>query len=67
MRQQDGETPRAAAAAVPTLQIVHDETTDALCSRCGVPTGMHPRWWFDGEDHLVPFCEECAEHADETP
>lgn len=33
----------------------------AKCAQCGAPTGMHPKWWYDGDNELVPYCADCSE------
>jgi hypothetical protein len=65
MRQQDGYEPGAIPAG-PTLRVIRGEEDEAYCTACGAPTGMHPRWWFDGEDQLVPYCESCSLTVDTT-
>jgi NAD-dependent SIR2 family protein deacetylase len=61
MRQQDGDT--SVAAVGPNERILRGEVDEAHCAECGAPTGIHPRWWYDGDDELVPYCEECSPYV----
>jgi hypothetical protein len=62
MRLHDGDSPGTVVTG-PTLQIARSEASEAHCAECGAPIGMHPRWWFDGDDELVPYFEECSPYV----
>ena len=59
MRHEEGDTTDAAFAGH-VLRFVRSGTDEARCTGCGGPTGIHPRWWFDGENELVPYCDSCS-------
>jgi hypothetical protein len=59
MRQREDE-PATIAPAVTPFRVISGTDDEAKCAQCGAPTGMHPKWWFDGNNELVPYCADCA-------
>ena len=60
MRQLGDDDP-AITPAQAVFRLIAGTDEEAMCTACGDPTGMHPKWWFDGKDQLVPYCADCAE------
>ena len=56
MRHDEGDEPASGADGARARAIVGG----APCATCGNPTGIHPRWWYDGDNELVPYCEDCS-------
>ena len=59
MRDREEDTSQA-DARMPRLYAIQG---GAGCAACGNATGIHPRWWYDGDDELVPYCEECSPYV----
>jgi hypothetical protein len=60
MRQREDDAPATTIRARQQLRVISGNE-EATCSACGAPTGLHPKWWFDGDNELVPFCAECSD------
>ena len=60
MRERGEDESAGISAAHARLRVIAG-TEQATCAACGAPTGMHPKWWYDGDDELVPYCADCAE------
>ena len=61
MRQRAEDDPATTAPAPARLRVIAGTGDEAKCAQCGAPTGMHPKWWHDGDNELVPYCADCSE------
>ena len=61
MRQRAEDNPATTTPAPARLRVIAGTGGEAKCAQCGAPTGMHPKWWYDGENELVPYCADCSE------
>jgi NAD-dependent SIR2 family protein deacetylase len=46
---------------LPELRVIEGGPDGARCVKCGADTGIHPKWWYDSENELAPYCEACVE------
>ncbi len=45
----------------PELRLIKGGLDEARCVGCGENTGIHVKWWYDGNNELAPYCEACGE------